>query len=238
MLNKAPPNLDHRLWFPDPRGAARVGAYDGLVAIGGDLSVPRLLLAYRQGIFPWTGDPITWWSPDPRAIFELDQFHVPRSLRRTLHRGEFTLTIDRAFRSVMEGCAEAGPRRRTTWVSPLFIDAYSRLHAEGHAHSVECWRGNHLVGGVYGVAIGGFFSGESMFHRATDASKMALYFLVHHLLFRGFTLFDIQMLTPVTQRLGAITLARDQYLDRLGRAVNLPRTFGGSGAAETTPGAL
>lgn len=227
MLSKAPPNLDHRLWFPDPRQAARVGACDGLVAIGGDLSVPRLLLAYRQGIFPWTGDPITWWSPDPRAVFELEHFHVSRSLRRTMHRGEFTLTVDRAFRAVMEGCAEPSPRRRTTWVSPLFIDAYTRLHAQGHAHSIECWRAGHLVGGVYGVAIGGFFSGESMFHRAADASKVALHFLVQHLLSRGFTLFDIQMLTPVTQRLGATTITRDHYLERLSQAVSLSRTFRG-----------
>ncbi len=235
MLDKAPPTLDHRLWFPDPREAARVGAYDGLVAIGGDLSAPRLILAYRQGIFPWTGDPITWWSPDPRAVFELEHFHVPRSLRRTMRRGEFTVTINHAFRAVMEGCAEAGPGRRTTWVSPLFIDAYTRLHAQGHAHSLECWRAGQLVGGVYGVAIGGFFSGESMFHRATDASKVALYFLVQHLLERGFTLFDIQMLTPVTQQMGAITIPRDRYLERLGRAVDLPCDFRGSSPALLIP---
>jgi leucyl/phenylalanyl-tRNA--protein transferase len=213
--------LGQRLWFPAPRSA---GA-DGLVAIGGDLSVPRLLLAYRSGIFPWTVKPITWWSPDPRAIFELDQFHVPRSLARLLHKGVFEITVDRAFRKVMEACAAPAPGRQSTWVTPGFIEAYTRLHRQGHAHSVECWQKNELVGGIYGVSIGGFFAGESMFHRVSNASKVALCHLVEHLRARGFALFDIQMVTPVTRQLGAVEIPRPDYLRRLRKAVALDRSF-------------
>jgi leucyl/phenylalanyl-tRNA--protein transferase len=213
--------LDQRLRFPNPELADA----EGLVAVGGDLSVPRLLLAYRSGIFPWTVNPITWWSPDPRAIFELEQFHVPRSLRRVLRRGVFRVTCDQAFRAVMEGCAAPAPGRRSTWIEPEFIEAYTRLHEEGHAHSFECWSGDRLVGGIYGVALGGFFAGESMFHRASNASKVALCHLVEHLRARHFALFDIQMLTPVTRHLGGVTIPRHDYLRRLAQAVALPRTF-------------
>jgi leucyl/phenylalanyl-tRNA---protein transferase len=207
--------LDRRLRFPNPRLADS----EGLVAVGGDLSVPRLLLAYRSGIFPWTVRPVTWWSPDPRAIFELDQFHVSRSLARVVRRGEFEITLDQAFRQVMEGCAAPGPGRRSTWISPEFIEAYTELHGRGHAHSLECWQGRRLVGGIYGVTIGGFFAGESMFHRVSDASKVALFHLVEHLREHEFTLFDIQMLTPITSQLGGITITRAQYLRRLASAV-------------------
>jgi len=216
---KLPATLTERLWFPDPRTADTTGPYPGLVAIGGDLSVPRLLLAYRSGMFPWTDDPITWWSPDPRAIFELDQFHLPRSLARVIRKGVFQITRDRAFRKVIEGCAASAPGRRTTWISSQFLEAYTRLHEEGHAHSVECWHGEELAGGIYGLSIGGFFAGESMFHRVNDASKVALYCLVQHLRDRGFVLVDIQMLTPITRQLGAITISRDDYLKRLSEAV-------------------
>ena len=200
---------------PDPRRADP----DGMVAVGGDLSVPRLLLAYRSGIFPWTVDPITWWSPDPRALFELDRFHVSRSLARVLRRKQFQVTADRAFRRVMEGCAAPAPGRRETWITREFIEAYTQLHRQGHAHSFECWDGTELAGGIYGVAIGGFFAGESMFHRVSDASKVALYHLVQHLRARGFGLFDIQMLTPITRRLGGIEILREEYLRRLAEAV-------------------
>jgi leucyl/phenylalanyl-tRNA---protein transferase len=213
--------LDKNLRFPDPRLADR----DGLLAVGGDLSVPRLLLAYRSGIFPWTVDPVTWWSPDPRAIFELDRFHVARSFARVLQKKTFQVTIDRAFRQVMAGCAAPAPGRRETWITPEFIDAYTRLHERGHAHSVECWQDKELAGGIYGVAIGGFFAGESMFHRASNASKVALYHLIQHLRARGFVLFDIQMLTPITRQLGGVTIPREDYLDRLAKAVQLPCTF-------------
>jgi leucyl/phenylalanyl-tRNA--protein transferase len=207
--------LDNRLRFPDPRSASA----DGLLAIGGDLSVPRLLLAYRSGIFPWTVGPITWWSPDPRALIEFDRFHVPRSLAALLRKNVFEITIDRAFGEVIQACAAPAPARRSTWISPEFIQAYSQLHEAGHAHSLECRQGGELVGGIYGVSIGGFFAGESMFHRVGNASKVALYHLVQHLKARGFTLFDVQMLTPVTEQLGGITISRMEYLQRLGGAV-------------------
>jgi len=210
--------LNESLRFPDPRAADR----EGLVAVGGDLSVPRLLLAYRSGIFPWTVDPITWWSPDPRAIFDWDRFHVPRSLARTLRQGVFQITINRAFRQVMEGCAAPARGRRETWISPEFIEAYTRLHKQGHAHSLECWRGTELAGGIYGVAIGGFFAGESMFHRVTGASKVALCHLVQHLRSRSFVLFDVQMLTPVTRQLGGVEISRREYLRRLALAIEQP----------------
>jgi len=194
--------LDERLIFPNPCLATA----EGLVAIGGDLSVPRLLLAYRSGIFPWTVKPITWWSPEPRAIFELEQFHVSRSLAKVIRKGNFQITINQAFREVMEGCAESGPGRRTTWITREFLTAYTKLHEQGHGHSVECWQKGKLVGGIYGVAIGGFFAGESMFHRVNNASKVALYHLVEHLRGSDFSLFDIQMVTPITTSLGAVQI--------------------------------
>ena len=201
--------------FPDPRRARP----DGLVAIGGDLSVSRLVLAYRSGIFPWTVDPLTWWSPDPRAIFELDAFHIGRSLSRLIRKAVFRVTIDRAFSQVMESCATPGPGRSSTWITSEFLEAYSLLHAQGYAHSVECWLGEDLAGGIYGVALGSLFAGESMFHRASNASKVALYHLVEHLKGAGFTLFDIQMLTPITTQLGGINVSRKEYLRRLDKAV-------------------
>ena len=213
--------LAERLWFPDPRFAET----DGLVAVGGDLSAPRLLLAYRSGIFPWTVNPITWWSPEPRAVFELDNFHAPRSLAKVLRKGVFEVTVNRAFRKVMEGCAAPAPGRRSTWITPGFVEAYTRLHKLGHAHSVECWQNRKLMGGIYGVAIGGFFAGESMFHRADNASKVALHHLVQHLCERGFALFDIQMITPATRLLGAVEIPRNEYLARLARATRKECSF-------------
>ena len=207
--------LEPGLGFPDPTRADA----EGLVAVGGDLSVPWLLQAYRSGLFPWTVDPVTWWSPDPRGIFELDGFHVSRSLARVLRRGEFRITRDCAFRAVMEGCAASAPGRRSTWITSEFIKAYTEMHRKGHAHSLECWQGEKLAGGIYGVAIGGFFAGESMFYRASNASKVALYHLVEHLRNHGFELFDIQMLTPITQQLGGVKIRRRLYLTRLAKAV-------------------
>ena len=207
--------------FPDPRQARE----DGLLAIGGDLSVERLLLAYRSGIFPWSAAPVTWWSPDPRGIFELEEFAVSRSLARTLRRGQFEITVDRAFSQVILACAEPAPGRETTWISPEFIAAYTRLHEQGHAHSLECWHLEKLAGGIYGVAIGGLFAGESMFHRVTDASKVALYHLVTRLRERGYALFDIQMITPITGQLGAKSIPREDYLARLQEALRRECTF-------------
>ena len=217
--------LNQELWFPDPTALQKGRGPEGLVAVDGDLSVERLLLAYRSGIFPWSVDPISWWSPDPRGIFELDQFHVSRSLARTLRRGVFTIKRNSAFDRVVEGCARSAPGRESTWIHPDIMAAYSRLHQEGHAHSVECWSDGELVGGVYGVAIGGAFFAESMFHTAPDASKVALYSLMQGLGEEGFGVFDIQMITPFTRSLGAVWVSRESYLVRLREALGRPCSF-------------
>jgi leucyl/phenylalanyl-tRNA--protein transferase len=190
----------------------------GLVAVGGDLRPDVLLLAYRRGIFPWydEGYPVCWWSPDPRAIIDLDHFHVPRRLARTLRQGRFTATVNRAFAAVIRGCAD---RAEGTWITADMIAAYEELHRLGHAHSMEAWQGDELAGGVYGVAVGGLFAGESMFTRRRDGSKVALAFLVRRLRERGFVLFDIQMLTEHTARLGAVEIPRAEYLARLRNAL-------------------
>jgi leucyl/phenylalanyl-tRNA---protein transferase len=202
---------------------------DGIVGFGGKLSPPWLLDAYRHGIFPWPvgdmDDPMAWWSPDPRAIIELDRFHVSRRLRRTCDSGRFTVTMDRDFVGVIRGCATAGNRTGNTWLTKKMIAAYIRLHRLGHAHSVEVWQDEKLAGGTYGVAIGGLFAAESMFHRVTDASKVALVHLVEHLKPRGYVLFDIQQLTPHTARFGAIEIPRREYLARLGAAIDQPVSF-------------
>jgi leucyl/phenylalanyl-tRNA--protein transferase len=207
--------LSKSVQFPDPNLADK----EGLVAIGGDLSLERLLLAYRSGIFPWTVHPTTWWSPDPRGVLEFSDFHASASLRKVIRKGVFTITFNRAFARVMEGCAAPGPHRRETWITREFIEAYTKMHRQGWAHSLECWQGEELAGGIYGVAIGGFFAGESMFHRVSNASKVALFHLVHHLRTRGYELFDLQMLTGITTQLGGVCIPRRQYLMRLEKAV-------------------
>ncbi len=180
-------------------------------------------MAYRSGLFPWTVNPVTWWSPDPRGIIELGSLHVSRSLRRTVRQGRYRVTRNAAFAGVIAGCATV--RRPGGWIAPQFVAAYTELHRAGTAHSVECWLGDALVGGVYGVAIGGLFAGESMFHRADDASKVALVHLHDHLLARGYGLFDIQMITDVTSSLGGCEIRRDDYLKRLRAVVDLPVRF-------------
>ena len=196
----------------------------GLVALGGDLRPDWLLEAYRHGIFPWynEGDPVCWWSPDPRAVFELGGLHVPRRLGRTIRSSRFTLTVNRDFAGVIRGCAD---REEGTWIVPDMIAAYERLHRLGHAHSVEVWSGDVLAGGLYGVAIGGFFAGESMFTRVRDASKVALVFVFERLRERRFQLFDTQFVTEHTARMGATEIPRDEYLDRLERALAVRVTF-------------
>jgi leucyl/phenylalanyl-tRNA--protein transferase len=186
----------------------------GLVGVGGDLEPERLLAAYREGVFPWyeAGTPILWWCPDPRGIIPLDGFHVSRRLARTIRSGRFRVTHDQAFASVMDGCAE---RDEGTWITDEMKDAYQTLHRMGHAHSVEVWAEATLVGGLYGVAAGRLFAGESMFSRRSDASKVALAWLVDHLRKRGFQLFDVQMVTDHTTRLGAIEITREEYLRQL-----------------------
>jgi leucyl/phenylalanyl-tRNA--protein transferase len=190
----------------------------GLVAAGGDLAPDRLLAAYREGVFPWyeDGGPILWWCPDPRGIIPLDGFHVSRRLSRTMRSGRFELTHDRDFRAVMEGCAE---REEGTWITAEMMRAYQKLHRLGHAHSVEVWMDGELVGGLYGVAVGRLFAGESMFSRQSDASKVALAWVVRHLSLRGFQLFDVQMVSEHTARLGAIEISREEYLRRLRKAL-------------------
>jgi leucyl/phenylalanyl-tRNA--protein transferase len=207
-------------YFPDPEAADE----RGLVMVGGDLRPERLLEAYSNGIFPWysEGQPVLWWSPDPRAIFELDGLHVSRRLQRTMRSGRFEVTIDQAFTHVMRACGE---RAEGTWITHAMLRAYERLHKLGFAHSVETWSGLDLVGGIYGVSIGGFFAGESMFHRESDASKAALVALFDHLRTRGYELFDTQLATPHTRRLGAVEISRKNYLRRLRAALRKDVTF-------------
>ena len=156
----------------------------------------------------------------------MDRFHVPRRLAKFIGRLPFEITHDRAFRQVMEGCAQAARGREDSWVTPEFIAAYTCLHEQGHAHSFECWRAGELVGGIYGVSAGGLFAGESMFHRADNASKVALCHLVEHLRARGFALFDVQMVTPATLAFGAVEISRAEYLRRLKLAVPMDCMFG------------
>lgn len=209
--------------------AAELADADGLLALGGKLSPEWLLDAYHHGIFPWplrAEAPIAWWSPDPRAIIEPDQLHVARRLRRTLRSQRFGVTCDSDFPAVIDGCATAGDRLGQTWITPAMIEGYTRLFELGHAHSVEIWHDEQLVGGVYGVAIGGLFAAESKFHTVRDASKVALVHLVYHLKARDYALFDIQQLTPHTERLGAVEIPRKAYLSRLARVWDRPVTFG------------
>lgn len=199
---------------------------EGLLAVGGDLRPERLLEAYRHGIFPWFNEDrqILWWSPDPRAVLFPEQLHIPRSLKRSLRPGRFTVTLDTCFRTVMEQCA--GPRPQYpgggTWITPAMIEAYGQLHELGHAHSVETWREGELVGGLYGVALGGAFFGESMFTRLPDASKVALVRLIEQLRAWGFLLFDCQQSSPHVMSLGAEEIPRRDFMARLSRAISLP----------------
>jgi leucyl/phenylalanyl-tRNA--protein transferase len=198
----------------------------GLVAVGGTLDPDTLLRAYQAGIFPWSSDPvITWWCPDPRAVFELDDFRPARSLRKRIRRAGWRFTVDRDFVGVMQRCAEPTEERPSTWISDDFVDSYTELHRRGVAHSVEVYEGEELVGGLYGVALGGFFGGESMFHRRTDASKAAVAHLVEHLRERNFTLLDAQVPTPHLASLGAVEIPRAEYLRRLHQALALPTRF-------------
>ena len=207
--------------FPDPAHADE----DGLLAVGGDLSPQRLLMAYGQGIFPWYSEnaPILWWSPDPRLILEPAKIHVPRRLERIVRQGRFTFTLDTAFERVITLCART-PRRgaRGTWIVPEMLTAYCRLHELGFAHSIEAWSGGELAGGLYGVALGGAFFGESMFYREPDASKAALVTLVRALDRAGFTLFDCQQTTAHMVRFGGLEVPRSEFLSRLRDALDLP----------------
>ncbi len=210
-------------WFPDVSRANR----DGLLAIGGDLTVERLLLAYRSGIFPWPAHRhlLTWYAPNPRAILELDGLHVSRSLAKRLRRADYECRVDTAFHAVVRACGESSERRPATWITPELQRAYVELHQLGVAHSVETWRGGELVGGLYGVSLGGFFGGESMFSRAPDASKVALVHLVERMRMRGLTLLDVQIGTAHLMSLGAIEIPREHFMRRLASALDLDLRF-------------
>lgn len=199
---------------------------NGLVAVGGTLDVETLLRAYSRGIFPWSSDPaITWWCPDPRAIFDLESYRAPRSLLKSIRRAGWTFAVDRAFEQVMRACAAPTPERPETWITDDFLFAYAELHRLGHAHSVEVYEGEELVGGLYGVTMGGFFGGESMFHRRTDASKAAVFHLVEHMRARGFVLLDAQVPTAHLRRIGATEIPRAEYLRRLRAALRTTAVF-------------
>jgi leucyl/phenylalanyl-tRNA---protein transferase len=198
----------------------------GLVAVGGSLHPDLLEKAYRHGIFPWSSEPaVTWWCPNPRAIFELEDFHLSRSLRKRMRQAGWTFHIDRDFEGTMRRCAEPTEARPSTWISDDFIAAYCELHRRGIAHSVEVYEGDEPAGGLYGVAFGGFFGGESMFHRRADASKAALAHLVQHLRAQGFVLLDAQVMNPHLRSLGARDIPRAQFLRRLQRALTLKVRF-------------
>jgi leucyl/phenylalanyl-tRNA---protein transferase len=208
--------------FPDPATAGE----DGLVGIGADLEPATLVDAYRRGIFPWPhpGAPLPWFSPDPRGVIPLDGVRCARSLRARLRRSGWETTVDRAFAAVLAGCSDRpGPvREGGTWITGPMRAAYQRLHDLGHAHSLEVWAGGELVGGLYGVAVGGVFTGESMFHLATDASKVALVDLADRLAGAGGRLIDVQMVTPHLASLGARDLPRAEFLDLLAEVRDQP----------------
>ena len=208
--------------FPPPEKA--LGEPNGLLCAGADLSVTRLLDAYRQGIFPWySGDePILWWSPDPRMVLFCEELKVSRSLAKNIRNKGFEVAIDTAFAEVVKACAEPRKGEAGTWLGPAMRRAYLALHKGGHAHSFETWQDGKLVGGLYGVAIGRAFFGESMFSRATDASKVALVALVETLRERGCPMIDCQQRTPLLASLGAREIPRRQFLRRLAALVNYP----------------
>jgi leucyl/phenylalanyl-tRNA--protein transferase len=191
-----------------------------MVAVGGRLEPVTVLDAYRHGVFPWydEGQPVLWWCPDPRAVLPLDRLHVSRRLARSLRTFRGDVRVDTAFEAVMRACAVDRPDG--TWIHEAMVTCYTELHRRGHAHTVEIWQDDRLVGGVYGVAFGAGFAAESMFHRERDASKIALVHLVRRLKRRGFTLMDVQFLTPHLESLGCVEIPRDVYLRRVADAVS------------------
>ncbi len=207
-------SLSSMFVFPDPEKAAP----GGLLAVGGNLDPATLLAAYRRGIFPWfeAGSPILWWSPDPRMLLFPGEFHCSRRLGRRLRQARFRFCEDRNFAAVIRACAE---REEGTWITAEMIDAYTRLHELGHAHSIEVWEDTRLIGGLYGVKLGRAFFAESMFHRRTDASKMALHHLADKGLREGWLFIDCQFHTPHLASLGAREVPRTEFLELLARAL-------------------
>lgn len=217
----APYLLDdvHKTIFPDIELALHEP--DGLLAVGGDLSVERLTSAYQQGIFPWysEGQPILWWSPDPRMVLQPKNIKISRSLAKTIRKQEFNITFDKNFRAVITACSESriekGQQQDETWILDEMIEAYVKLHEAGFAHSVECWQNEKLVGGLYGVAIGKVFFGESMFSRVSDASKITFVNLAQQLERWDFKLIDCQVYTSHLESLGASMITRKDFLNIL-----------------------
>jgi leucyl/phenylalanyl-tRNA--protein transferase len=217
--------LSDRLAFPPPHFATP----EGLLAVGGDLSQERLLLAYRMGIFPWYAEdePILWWSPDPRLMLYPEALHVSRTLKKVLRKNVFTVTFDRAFEQVITACARVRLQSNEgTWIVRDIHEAYCRLHLSGYAHSVETWSNGHLVGGLYGVSMGRCFFGESMFSRASNASSVALVALVRFLRRLSFDFIDCQVTTAHLMRFGACEIPRSRFLDELRRALKAPTLRG------------
>lgn len=217
--------LDETIKFPPPYLARE----DGLLAVGGDLSLPRLLLAYSQGIFPWFSaeDPILWWWPDPRLVLLPAEFHLSRSLARTIRRGIFEVTFDQDFAGVIAACSKPRPGQEFgTWLVPEMVSAYNSLYEAGYAHSVECWQEGELVGGLYGVALGRIFFGESMFSAKPDSSKVAMAALVERLMDWGFDLIDCQVESGHLRRLGARQLSGRLFQGRLEKFACPPHRLG------------
>lgn len=210
--------LDNRLIFPN--NSLALDDPNGLLAFGGDLSVERLKLAYYHGIFPWfsEGEPILWWSPDPRGIMPLSQFHCSRNLTKFIRNHSYRVTVNNAFAEVIEACSSIPRKDDGTWITQTMLDAYLTLHEQGYAHSIEVWDEDVIVGGLYGVAIGGVFCGESMFSFATNTSKLAFYHLVKLLKFNGAEFIDCQMQNPHLQSLGCIEVSRQTFLEKLALA--------------------
>ncbi len=205
-----------------PEISAALTAPDGLLAAGGDLQPDRLLCAYRRGVFPWfdSGQPILWWSPDPRCIIRPDSFHVARRLRRSIRDTDLVLSFNKAFSIVIESCAADRLGQEGTWITDEMIEAYSSLHTEGWAHSVEVWRDDDLVGGLYGLAIGKAFFGESMFSETSNASKIAMWALCELLVRHEFAILDCQVVSPHLTSLGATLMPRAEFGALLERACN------------------
>jgi leucyl/phenylalanyl-tRNA--protein transferase len=211
LLNNTPPDSP----FPNP--SYSLEEPNGLLAIGGDLDPQRLLNAYRNGIFPWYNEdqPILWWSPNPRLVLYPEEIYLSRSLKKTIRKNTFVITLDHAFDQVIEGCSEPRKKEEGTWLSTDMKQAYQLLHKVGYAHSIEAWQNDKLVGGLYGIAIGKVFFGESMFSRKNNASKVAFAIFVEQLTQWGFRLIDCQVETEHLARFGARNISRDQFLQHL-----------------------
>ena len=214
--------LTEKIIFPDPKLAEE----NGLLAVGGDLSTERLLLAYSKGIFPWysAGDPILWWSPSPRLVIFPDEFKVPKRLTRLIKQKKYEVTTDQAFQQVIMACANATNRQeKGTWIDRDMVKSYTRLHELGYAHSVECWMDDELVGGLYGISLGKIFFGESMFSRQSNASKVAFVYLAEKLLEKNFDLIDCQLKTEHLMQFGAREIPGNDFQDHLAHGVSLAK---------------